>query len=84
MNNFDFFSKNVFFYKKNLFTKSQTWSIYSPYYRQSIKKNLKVAFSRKSTAIVSILKILIFFSDHSKELKISHHMKEKQPNMYIC
>ena len=30
---------------------------------------------RKTAAIFSILKILIFFSDHSIELKIPHHMK---------
>ena len=90
INNCDFFSKNVFFNRKKLFTRSQTWRIYSPYYLQSKKKNnLKVAFSRKSifkifrntTAIFSILKILVFFSDHSIELKIPHHMKEK-PTKY--
>ena len=54
------------------------------------KNILKSAFSRKSifkifrktAAIFSILKILIFFSDYSIELKISHHMKEK-PTEYV-
>ena len=48
-------------------------------------KNFKVALSKKSifkifrktAAILSMLKILIFFSDHSIELKIPHHMKRK-------
>ena len=54
------------------------------------KKILKLSFSRKSifkifgktAAIFSILKIFIFFSDHSIDLKISHHMKEK-PTEYV-
>ena len=50
--NFDFFSKNVFFNRKKLFTKSQTWIIYSPYpyYRQSTikKKNFKGGLFEKT------------------------------------
>ena len=50
------------------------------------QKKIWVAFSRKSifkifrktAAIFSILKILIFFSDHSIELKIPHHTKGKR------
>ena len=38
INNFDFFSKNVFFNKTKLFTRSQTWRICSPYYQQSTKR----------------------------------------------
>ena len=37
---------------------------------------------RKTAAIFSILKILIFFSNHSTELKIPHHMKVK-PTEYV-
>ena len=55
------------------------------------KKFWNLAFSRKSifnifrktAAIFSILNILIFFSDHSIELKIPHHMNGK-PTEYVC
>ena len=41
INNFDFFSKNIFFNRKKLFTRKQTQRMCSPYYRQSTKNKIK-------------------------------------------